>query len=270
MISKKNIKFFEKEGYILSRKSIGSKDILRLKKSIFVALEKILKSKKIKKKINEKNVNEQMILLRKKNPELFARFFDTVQTLTGIYLAISNNKVLNIISRLIRANIHEITLTDVGIRLDVPHDTRNALGWHQDSSYYRQNNLGKNGVILWAPLFKIEKDMGTLQWLRFSHKLGSLNISKKKKKSAFASSKREIDSKYIRKFKEILENNVSVGDVLLMNPDLVHRSGYNSNKEKVRVTMLARFHNMITNDFNPGYNIYKYSDKRFNSEVHGF
>ena len=37
MISKKNIKFFEKEGYILSRKSIGSKDILRLKKSIFVA-----------------------------------------------------------------------------------------------------------------------------------------------------------------------------------------------------------------------------------------
>ena len=79
MISKKNIKFFEKEGYILSRKSIGSKDILRLKKSIFVALEKILKSKKIKKKINEKNVNEQMILLRKKNPELFARFFDTVQ-----------------------------------------------------------------------------------------------------------------------------------------------------------------------------------------------
>ena len=268
--SKKHVSFFKKEGYILAKKIINLKDIQILRKGMYAALQKILASKKMEEKFNSINFNKQMILLRKKRPDLFAKFFDTLQTLSSIYLTISNKKILNIVSKLLGINNHTITLTDVGIRLDTPHDNKNALGWHQDSSYYRQNNNGKNGIVLWIPIFEIEKNMGSLQYLRFSHKLGPLNTPRKKKSSKFASKKRDISSENLKYLKEVLDSKANVGDALLMNHDVVHRSGRNLNKKKVRVTMLVRFHNMLSNDFNPGFNIYKYSDKKINFDLHGF
>ena len=268
--SKKHISFFKKEGYILAKKVISLKDIQILRKSIHAALQKVLGSEKVDKIFNGKDPNKQMILLRKKRPDLFAKFFDTLQTLSSIYLAISNEKIINIVSKLLGINNHALTLTDVGIRLDAPHVTRNSLGWHQDSSYYRQNNNGKNGIVLWIPIFEIEKNMGNLQYLRYSHKLGPLNTPKKKQSGKFASKKRNINSQSLKNFKEVLKSKANVGDALLMNHDMVHRSGRNLNKNKVRVTMLARFHNMLSNDFNPGFNVYKYSDKKLNFSLHGF
>ena len=66
-----------------------------------------------------------------------------------------------------------------------------------------------------------------------------------------------------------MTSNVNVGDALIINLDMVHRSGINSS-QKVRVTFLSRFHNMMASDFNPGLNIYKYSDKKLNFDIHGF
>ena len=202
--SKRHVNFFKKEGYIVAKNIINVKDIQSLRKSIFTVLEKILKSQKINIKINIKNIDKEMILLRQKNPNLFAKFFDTLQTLSSIYLTVSSNKIINVASKLLKVKNYQTTLTDVGVRLDVPNDNKNTLGWHQDTSYYRQNNFGKNGLVLWVPIFKINKNMGSLQHLRFSHNLGPLNIKKSKKSSAFASSKREINSKKLIKYKQIL------------------------------------------------------------------
>ena len=255
---------------IVAKNIISSKGIQIVRKSINVVLEKILKLRKFNKKISEKNVHAEMILLRKKRPDLFSEFFNTLQTSSSIYLALSNIKILNTVSRLLRINNHEITLTDITIRLDPPNDYKNTVDWHQDSSYFKQNNSGKNGLAVWAPLFKIKKNMGPLQYLRSSHNLGSLNVAKKKKLGKFISGKREISSKNLKKFNEILEFNVNVGDALLMNLDMIHRSGNNFNNKKVRVTMIGRFHNMLSRDFNSGASIYNYSDKKFNFDVHGF
>ena len=54
-------------------------------------------------------------------------------------------------------------MTDIGIRLDPPNDDRNTLAWHQDSSYYRQNNSGKNGLVVWSPIIKLEKKYGNIR-----------------------------------------------------------------------------------------------------------
>ena len=36
------------------------------------------------------------------------------------------------------------------------------------------------------------------------------------------------------------------------------------------MTSICRYHNTKSKDFNPGLNIYRYSDKLLNKEVHGF
>ena len=46
-----------------------------LRKSIHAALQKVLGSEKVDKIFNGKDPNKQMILLRKKRPDLFARRF---------------------------------------------------------------------------------------------------------------------------------------------------------------------------------------------------
>ena len=81
-------------------------------------------------------------------------------------------------------------MTDVGIRLDAPKDNRNALEWHQDSSYYRQNESGKNGVVVWSPLIQdITLEMGPLEFLRRSQNIGTLMTPKKKVKMNYSPEK---------------------------------------------------------------------------------
>ena len=62
---------------------------------------------------------------------------------------------------------------------------------------------------------------------------------------------------------------MNLGDVLLMNMDLIHRSGENISKN-FRFSSLCRYHKILSKDFNSGLNIYRYSDKKLNKTVHGF
>ena len=122
-----------------------------------------------------------MAELRNKNPKIFAEYFDTLQTMSLIYSLYVRKEILNLMQKLLGVSKAYITLTDVSIRLDAPNDERNKLGWHQDSSYYRQNTSGKNGIVLWTPLInQIKKEIGPLQFLKNSFHLGPLNIKKKK------------------------------------------------------------------------------------------
>ena len=60
---------------------------------------------------------------------------------------------------------------------------------------------------------------------------------------------------------------MKVGDLLMINMDTIHRSG-NNNSKKFRITGLCRYHKILTKDFNPGLNIYKYSNEKLNKKVH--
>ena len=71
----------------------------------------------------------------------------------------------------------------------------------------------------------------------------------------------------ISKYNEIMEVDLKLGDALLMNLNLIHRSGQNISK-RFRLSIIGRYHNMISNDFKSGLTIYKYSDKKYNKKAH--
>jgi ectoine hydroxylase-related dioxygenase (phytanoyl-CoA dioxygenase family) len=205
--------------------------------------------------------------LRKKNRKKFAYFFDTLQTSSALINFWTNSKILKIIEKIMKCNKAFISATDLLLRMDSPVDERNKLDWHQDSAYFKQNKYGYNGLNCWTTLTRLTYDMGPLEILEKSHKVGCLKV-KKKRNNKFGSLQRKISEKITNKF--ILKKfEMNPGDVLFMDMDTMHRSG--SNLSKIfRFSSICRYHNMSANDFNPGLNIYRYSDKKLNKEIHGF
>lgn len=250
---------FRENGYLVQKNLINKSKLHLIKNSIQFLLKKFL-TKSILDKTN--SLDDQLIYLRKRNNNKFGILFDSLQTLAINYEILTTSKVLNKVANLLKTNVATVTLTDVALRLDPPIDERNSLGWHQDSSYFRQNEDGKNGVVLWTPVTYISEEMGWLEFLKDSHKIGSLKTKRNK------SSKRDIDNKKLQKLKKILKYNLKLGDTLLMNMDMVHRSGKNYSK-KFRISLIGRYHNMSANDFNSGLNLYKYTNQKINKEVYG-
>ncbi|MDA7770146.1 phytanoyl-CoA dioxygenase family protein [Candidatus Pelagibacter sp.] len=259
---------FQKKGYLVVRNVLNKRDFLNIERLIYSAASKYINFKK--KKINGLNdlkFNEELINLRKKNKKKFSAFFDTLQTSIATYQFWTHNKILHIVKKILQCNLESISVTDLLIRLDSPIDKRNKLEWHQDSAYFRQNNDGANGLNCWTPLTDLIMKMGPLEFLENSHKIGRIKV-KKVSSGKFKSIQRKIPENLIKNFK-IKKFELKLGDFIFLNMNTVHRSGENISKV-FRTSTICRYHKTNTKDFNPGLNVYKYSDKTLNKEVHGF
>ncbi len=263
----KFLKFFKKNGYLLVKSVFKKSDFNNIRLTIELNLKKYIKNLKQFKSLDENSLNSSLVLLRKKNPKKFAGFFDTLQTSTAIIHFWTKNEILNIIEILLNSNKNELSATDLLLRIDSPVDQRNKLDWHQDSAYFKQNKYGFNGLNCWAPLSDIFFNMGPLEILSKSHKIGCFKV-KKKREGKFGSLQRKLPNKITNKF--ILKKfEMKLGDILFMNMDTMHRSGLNFSKI-FRFSAICRYHKTTSDDFNPGLNIYRYSDKKLNKEIHGF
>jgi len=215
-------------------------------------------------------LHKGLLDLRLTNPKKFGLLFDTVQTLIINYQILSQNKILNLCKKILGEKGSSIILTDVSLRLDPPMDRRNALEWHQDSSYFRQNDKCFDSLVLWIPLIDLNNDTGGLDVLSESYKIGQLKIKKKLNSSKlYQSNQRKIEESKIKNFEEVNCNFLKKGDGIIMNMDQIHRSGTNRS-DKFRISLIGRYHKTSVNTFNSGLNVYKYSCKNLNKEVHGF
>jgi ectoine hydroxylase-related dioxygenase (phytanoyl-CoA dioxygenase family) len=259
--------FLKNKGYLIVRNVVNKKDFFEIRKSILKVSKKYTNSKTIYKSVEDIAFHRQLISLRKKNPKKFAFFFDTLQTTVSLINFWTNKKIISVIEKIMQCEKEYISATDMLLRIDSPVDERNKLDWHQDSSYFKQNNSGYNGLNCWAPLTKLKFEMGPLEFLENSHKLGCIKV-KKIRKGKFSSLQRKIPEKITKKFK-IKKYEMKLGDILFMNMDTFHRSGVN-NSHFFRMTSICRYHNTKSKDFNPGLNIYRYSNKIINKRIHGF
>jgi ectoine hydroxylase-related dioxygenase (phytanoyl-CoA dioxygenase family) len=259
-------KYFKNNGYILIKNVFDYSDFNQINNMIFENSKKYLNIKK-KTSLDEEKYNKILINLRKKSPKKFALFYDTLQTTTSQIKFWTGKKILKIATTLIGCKYETLSATDFLIRIDSPIDERNKLDWHQDSSYFRQNKYGHNGLNCWTPLTDLKFNMGPLEFLEKSHKNGCYKVGKSRNLN-FGSLQRRLSKKITKKFK-LKKFEMELGDVLFMNMDTMHRSGSNFSKI-FRFSSICRYHNTMSMDFNPGINLYKYSNKKINKEVHGF
>lgn len=205
----------------------------------------------------EKLLNEIIIKLRKEHPISSSWIYETVNNSNIFKKFIYNLGIEETVSELINTkNIKSIGTISPNLRIDFPDDTKNTRTWHQDGHYFLDNSDGFDSLVVWISLTGANKENGTVIICPESHK-------EKKIKPEFGSAGNLISEQYttpqkiVDKYKKI-HLNTEVGDLAIIQMDLIHRSGYNSS-DKVRYTAQIRFTNFEKDDYMPPQNILKYS-----------
>lgn len=236
-----------KTGYKIYNDSINDKSIQKL----FGSFLKVLKFCGMEQNFkNIKNwqspvLHNQLIRLRKKNKKRFALIYDVMQKSNSINEFCIQNNLLDIVKNFLGNKKDEFMMRSQ-IRMDVPYDTRNTFGWHQDSAYDQLNINPVNGVVLWIPLLDAEIDKGALEIKPKSHFEKNIYIVKKKTKK-FQSPQLIVPDSSLAKYKTI-KIPIKKGQCLSMYANLFHKSG-NNFSNNVRFTIIARFNKILTKDF---------------------
>jgi ectoine hydroxylase-related dioxygenase (phytanoyl-CoA dioxygenase family) len=199
--------------------------------------------------------HKAMHQFRSENPQEFGRLFDTVQTCVALWRLGTDPKICETAATLLSDTQHGLSVTDLLFRMDAPHDARNKLAWHQDSTYFRQNDRGENGCVCSVSMMNITLAHGPLEILPGSHTVGRIEVPSSGKESAVTSEQFRVPIDIVERFQPA-QVVLNAGDAIFFNFDLIHRSGANIS-EFFRFTAISRFHRMLTPDFKPGRLVYK-------------
>ncbi len=119
------------------------------------------------------------------------------------------------------------------VRCDMPTDECGyQFAQHQDWTH----NLGSlNSVTFWIPLQDVPNDLGPLEVAPRTHKLGALRNN-----GGIISD----DNKF-----DFCSVPMKLGDILIFDQLLVHRSGFNSTSNKIRFSVQLRISDMSCQDY---------------------
>jgi hypothetical protein len=198
--------------------------------------------------------NEILLKFRAEEPKLFGVLYDTIQLSISIQQLSNDEKLAKAITEAWGLDDRGVALTGHMLRMDRPQDTRNVLNWHQDSSYYEQNQHGANGLVIWVPMHHVDSSNGAVIVLPKSQKVGRLSIAGTSG-DTLVSQQFTVPSEIVNKF-EPFQIKAEAGDALIFGMDLVHRSGTNSS-QSFRFVAGFRYHSMLAEDFLPGKLIYQ-------------
>ncbi|MFL2882964.1 MAG: phytanoyl-CoA dioxygenase family protein [Pelagibacteraceae bacterium] len=239
-----------KLGYKIYKNAINNKSSRKLFNSFLKVLKFCDKGKNFKSFSEIKNwqspeLHKKLINLRKKNKHHFALIYDVMQKNNSINEFCMSNKLDLIAKKFLGIKEGEMMMRSQ-IRMDVPKDTRNTFGWHQDSAYDKLNLNPKNGVVLWIPLLNAQVDKGALEVKPRSQSEKNTYIVKKKYKK-FQSPQLIVPDKALAKY-ETLKVPVKKEQCLALYGNVFHKSG-NNFSDKIRFTIIARFNKILTKDF---------------------
>tara|TARA_B100000787_G_C16187073_1_gene295299 strand:- start:1318 stop:2073 length:756 start_codon:yes stop_codon:yes gene_type:complete len=239
------------KGYSLVKNSISQSSIDKFFKS-FLKICKFYAPEYFKEKdysnFECSKLNRDLIILREKNALKFSSIYEAIWSANFLSNFYTSNNLAKIAAKFLNVKPDELCLRSPGFRMDVPHDTRNIYGWHQDSAYDKLNEIPSNGALVWCPLINTNFKNGTILL-----KPGSQcedNVSTMKKKGEDLVTKQIIvPNKFLKKYKT-LSLSVKKNNCAVMNANVFHKSGYNSSN-KVRFTFVVRFNKILTKDYLP-------------------
>lgn len=251
---KKLKNLFNKDGFVKVN-CINIKKLKSLKKNFAKMIEVSLK-KNLNYKVKPKNgfnkidylLNEGMIKLEKKNHKYLSELYDQVVKSTDYYNLISDKKITKTLNYLLgRREDENLYTNSSSIRMDTPGISPYVYGWHQDD----KSNIKKSEFVqVWMPVFtNINSDLGGLHILdksfRFDIKTTHSKVEKEKLK------KREIlraspDVKLLDEFRNLREKVIycNLGQAIFFNKKLMHKSGINLTKNKMRYVCSTFYHDI--------------------------
>tara|TARA_Y100000590_G_scaffold351827_1_gene404127 strand:+ start:272 stop:1066 length:795 start_codon:yes stop_codon:yes gene_type:complete len=237
----KNLKY---KGYFLIKNFINKKKIRKLKIAIsdlfLNELEyihgKTFKFKNKNNLWNDPKFCNLIINFRKNYPVYFSKVYNILKNNPLLLDILNDKKIISISKNILNIKDHNLWNGEFMVRIDVPNDKRNVIGWHQEANYYKnQTKDGKNGIVYWIALSEIIKKIhGAIMVKEKSHEAGLIKArkfheKKSKLKNKFKSVTFRPDIKKIKKFKA-KSIETKIGDLIGMDMRLFHQSGQNNSK----------------------------------------
>ena len=135
----------ENEGYFIIKNFINKVKIRKLKKVVSQLFLKEIeflngKSYKFKNKNNlwdNKKFCKLIINFRKNYPLSFSKLYNMVKNNPLLLDILNDKKIVSISKKILNIKSEHIWNGEFMIRIDVPKDKRNVIGWHQEASYYK-------------------------------------------------------------------------------------------------------------------------------------
>lgn len=173
--------------------------------------------------------------------------YDTMNHHVNMYKVFNNKKLQNSIKKALDIETDSLLCDNFQFFIHVPNEDTQILGWHQDSSYFKQFKDEKS-LVCWIPLIDVSKEDGAIWAVSSSHKKGYIEhtnneIGKHKDVEWNKKGLSYLDTKYFDE-KEAAQIEIDFGEVALFDFNLIHKSGL-TRGSKVRYTVLARFSSSI-------------------------
>lgn len=249
-------KTLDNDGVVQLESCLSSNDFKEIESTIinlFIRYggKKFFKYKDILNPLDNINFNKDAINLRKKNKKKFGTIYDVLQNTVSLNRFFTSKKLINNISKDISISFNDLVIYPAMVRIDTPNDKRNFLDWHQDNLIEEINQSYKESITLWIPLSKVNNKNGSIEFCLKSHnKKLFKNIKKRDKNDRQSSINSKTPEKIINNYKKKLIN-ANKGDVIIFSMNTLHKSVENFS-DKVRFTLIARFHDIRTKSFIPG------------------
>ena len=251
ILSENQIESFHRNGFLLLDNFFSQSELKRfenvLKKTIKIQINKIkVKHPELNIDFDGNEFDSAMIKFEQIDHQYIADIYDTIYS-TSAFLALAAKKEISeCINQILKRELDDpLYLDQSRCRIDTPFDPKmQKCGWHQEVFYY----VPKSEFLqTWAPLVHdATKETGAIEVCVGSHKEIARQSHKKPDNEKY---QYIVDESEIKKYNiQIME--LKLGQMLIFNSKLIHRSGDNVSK-KVRYSLVGVNHNIDNEVFIP-------------------
>lgn len=261
-LGRKQVASYKESGYLVVRKLISESDIDGLRALIYRLYRKFEPDDSSLQGLpapwNDASLDARMIALRAKRPKTFGALYDCAQGSIELMRLVTDPRATAVAAAALGDTPENLSFSGIMLRMDCPNDKRNVLDWHQDRAYYPQNFDGNNGLVLTVALQDIDREDGSVLLCPKSHQEGLVEPRTTEKTDYISTEQRALPEDLVAPY-EPVEATLKKGDALLINMNLIHRSGVNTGK-RIRFSALCRFHRVSANDYVPFGLLYQFND----------
>lgn len=259
-----NMSQFEEKGFCIIQNAISTGDILNFQLLLREVIWLTLKRHKVNEIAYSTNIAADcdygLLVLRNAQPFYQTEVQSIICRSPEYYRLCSSPTIIKSIKQLLKLSENRpVYLTNNGIIFTNPNDESNQLSsninldWHKDTFY----TLPRSRYLhVWAPLLHdASKEIGTLQVCPGSHKngVGNQKINPQAQYDHRYTMHKDEISKYSPESIEL-----KLGEALVFDGNLIHRSGTNSSKS-IRCSLIGLHHDASLENFNPLTVSYHYS-----------
>ena len=226
--NKKIIKEIKEKGFYIFKNFFTKENLDDIKFSLLQTLQYI-------KKDDETDLQKKYYQIKKFNPKLKGNWYDMSNYNLTLYQNLHSKDIVDFIKEFFKTDVVFSARPCIHV-----HDETNdyLLDPHQET-----NLFGKDGILLWSPLYDTNKDTGGLVVYKDSHKHGFFDHRLEHQrlgKKSWTKDYTHIDPSIVKNFDRI-ELEVEAGSAVLAINSLVHCGYPMKEKGSVRITVTERY-----------------------------